>query len=48
MLDLSKIHEAVRFEGGISRRLFLAYGSALSSLPLLSQVTRAEQNPRLT
>ena len=46
MLDLSKIHQAVRFEGGISRRLFLAYGSALSSLPLLSQVTRAEQNPR--
>lgn len=46
MLDLLRIREAVRFEGGISRRLFLAYGTALSSLPLLSQVTAAEQNPR--
>ncbi|HIA19603.1 MAG TPA: alkaline phosphatase, partial [Planctomycetaceae bacterium] len=46
MLDLLGIREAVRFEGGISRRLFLAYGTALSSLPLLSQVTAAEQNPR--
>ena len=35
MLDLSRIPEAVRSEGGVSRRLFLAYGSALAALPLL-------------
>jgi len=39
MLDLSRLREAVRYEGGISRRLFLAFGSALTALPLLS--TRA-------
>ena len=33
MLDLNRIPEAVRSEGGISRRLFLAYGAALAALP---------------
>jgi len=37
MLDLSRIGEAVRYEGGLSRRLFLAYGAALSSLPLAAE-----------
>ncbi len=35
MLDLSHLRDAVRYEGGISRRLFLAYGAALSAIPLL-------------
>ncbi len=37
MLDLSKLHEAVRHEGGLSRRLFLAYAASLSSVPLLAR-----------
>jgi len=44
MLDLKAISTAVRAEGGISRRLFLAYASALASLPLLGkQASAAEQ-----
>src|SRR5689334_7012742 len=35
MLDLSKLDEAVRYEGGLSRRLFLAYAASLSAVPLL-------------
>ncbi len=34
MLNLDRLHEAVRTEGGVSRRLFLAYAAALSSVPL--------------
>ncbi len=37
MLDLSKLSEVVRSEGGISRRMFLAYGSALAALPWLAE-----------
>lgn len=37
MLDLSKLSEAVAYEGGVSRRLFLAYAAALASLPTLAQ-----------
>lgn len=33
--------DAVRYEGGVSRRLFLAYTSALGSLPLLNQAAAA-------
>src|SRR4051812_47188784 len=33
MLDLSELRAAVRAEGHVSRRLFLAYGAALSALP---------------
>jgi alkaline phosphatase D len=40
MLDLSKIREAVRREGGVSRRLFLAYGASLASIPLLGRMAR--------
>jgi alkaline phosphatase D len=36
MLDLSRIPEAVRSEGGVTRRLFLTYGSALAALPTLA------------
>jgi alkaline phosphatase D len=41
MLDLSKLRELVRYEGGISRRLFLAYAASLSAIPLLGRQTRA-------
>lgn len=37
MFDLSKVHEAVRAEGGVSRRLFLAYAAALSALPAIGR-----------
>src|SRR5215212_6799277 len=36
MLDLSNLAAAVRHEGGVSRRLFLAYGAALAALPGLA------------
>ncbi|MBI1348524.1 alkaline phosphatase [bacterium] len=41
MLDLTKIAEAVRYEGGLSRRLFLSYTAGLAALPLLAQRTSA-------
>ncbi|WP_020474295.1 alkaline phosphatase D family protein [Zavarzinella formosa] len=41
MLDLSNLRSAIRYEGGVSRRLFLAYGSALSAVPLLGLRTSA-------
>jgi alkaline phosphatase D len=34
-LDLANLRAAVRYEGGVSRRLFLAYGAALSALPVV-------------
>ncbi len=40
MLDLSKLHEAVRHEGGVSRRLFLAYAASLSSTCVLGSRAR--------
>jgi alkaline phosphatase D len=46
MLDLSKLRAAIRYEGGVSRRLFLAYGAALSSVPLLGRASRAQDNLR--
>ena len=46
MLDLTRLSEAVRHEGGVSRRLFLAYGAALSALPLLAGRTLASPRPR--
>jgi alkaline phosphatase D len=41
MLDLTRIPEAVRSEGGVSRRLFLAYGAALAALPSLATCAEA-------
>ena len=41
MLDLSRLHEAVRHEGGLSRRLFLAYAASLSAVPLLGRKSLA-------
>lgn len=42
MLNAGNLRNAVRYEGGFSRRLFLAYGSALSTLPLLSRTAGAD------
>jgi alkaline phosphatase D len=33
MLDLARLTDAIRYEGGVSRRLFLAYAAGLSALP---------------
>src|SRR5947209_8195864 len=44
MLDLNRIDEAIRSEGGISRRLLLAYGAALAGIPLLG--LRAADQPK--
>lgn len=41
MLNLKDIRSAVRHEGGVSRRLFLAYGAALSAVPALGDRTAA-------
>jgi len=41
MLDLANLRAAVRHEGRVSRRLFLAYGAALASLPLLAEQAAA-------
>lgn len=41
MLDLQQIAAAVRYEGGVSRRLFLSYTAGLAALPLLAQRTSA-------
>ena len=45
MFDPQCFRQAVRYEGGVSRRLFLAYTSALSTLPLLNRSTSADTSP---
>jgi alkaline phosphatase D len=47
MLDLSTIRQAVRYEGGVSRRLFLAYGAALSAIPILGAQASGHVRRRL-
>lgn len=47
MLDLSHLREAVRHENGVSRRLFLAYGAALTALPLLGGRTQGAVRRRM-
>jgi alkaline phosphatase D len=37
MLELTNLQDALRHEGGLTRRLFLAYGAALGSIPLLGR-----------
>lgn len=46
MLDLSKLDEAVSHEGGLSRRLFLAYAASLSAVPLLGRKSAAASAKR--
>ncbi|QEL15011.1 alkaline phosphatase D family protein [Limnoglobus roseus] len=41
MLDLTRIPEAVRSEGGLTRRLFLAYGAALTAIPTIAARSEA-------
>ncbi|MDA7978536.1 MAG: alkaline phosphatase D family protein [Pirellulales bacterium] len=48
MFDSSELRKAVVAEGGLSRRLFLAYGAALSSVPVLGQVAQATTRLRGT
>ena len=44
MLGNDQLRRAVRYEGGISRRLFLAYTGALSSVPSLGRVASADES----
>src|SRR5688500_17960319 len=49
MLNPKDLRRAVRHEGGISRRLFLAYTSALAALPWLSERScSAQARPRFS
>lgn len=48
MLKRKEIAEAIRYEGGVSRRWFLAYAGALSSVPLLGRATRVNAAPRFS
>jgi hypothetical protein len=43
MFDLSRIPEALRHEGRLSRRLFMAIAASLAATPVLAQ--RAQQAP---
>jgi len=45
MFNLKKLQKAIRYEGGVSRRLFLAYGSALASIPTLGRAQTANDKP---
>ena len=38
LLNPEEIRRAVRFEGGLSRRLFLSHAAALASIPVLGQI----------
>ncbi len=40
------IERSIRHEGGVSRRLFLHYGAALASIPLLGRAASAQGRPR--
>jgi alkaline phosphatase D len=46
MLEMTKLREAVRYEGGLSRRLFLGYAASLSALPFLGQRARAAKRAK--
>jgi alkaline phosphatase D len=48
MIDLTKLQEAVRYEGGLSRRLMLAYGASLASLPFLGRSASAQEKPKFS
>lgn len=40
-IELNRLPELIRYENGISRRLLLAYGATLASLPLFTRVSLA-------
>ena len=48
MLDLNRLPDAVRHEGGVSRRLFLGYAAALATMPLLAERARGQATMRPT
>lgn len=48
MLEIDQLHRAVRYEGGISRRLFIAYTGALSTIPYLGREANADESPDLS
>ncbi len=41
MLDLRRLPEMIRYEQGVSRRLFLAYAASLTSVPLLGRSAKS-------
>lgn len=45
MSHFLNLRDAVRYEGGVSRRLFLTYGAALSSIPWLGRSAKAVGRP---
>lgn len=45
MFDYKRLQEAIRSENGVSRRLFMSYGAALSTIPLLGRVSWADPTP---
>jgi len=45
MLSRHELQRTIRYEGGVSRRWFLAYAGALSSIPLLGRATWANPKP---
>uniref|UniRef100_UPI002633A8E1 alkaline phosphatase D family protein n=1 Tax=uncultured Gimesia sp. TaxID=1678688 RepID=UPI002633A8E1 len=45
MFDFKQLQAAIKSENGVSRRLFLSYGAALSSLPFLTPVAWADRSP---
>jgi alkaline phosphatase D len=47
-IDLARLSDAVRYEGGVSRRLILAYAGALSSLPGLALAQAPDGRPVFT
>src|SRR5688500_4080944 len=48
MLDLKTLRGAVRHEGGVSRRLFLAYAAALAGIPALADRCEAQRGTPVT
>lgn len=48
MITRKRIQESLRYEGGFSRRWFLAYAGALTSIPLLGKDARVLAKPRFS
>ncbi|WP_339731205.1 alkaline phosphatase D family protein [uncultured Gimesia sp.] len=45
MFNYKQLQAAIKSENGVSRRLFLSYGAALSSLPFLTRAAWADRSP---
>lgn len=48
MIKKKQIESAIRYEGGVSRRWFMAYAGALSSIPLLGRSSWVNASPRFS